>query len=227
MTSIGRFILVGAPGSGKGTQSPAIVENFGVCHIATGDALRAAMAAGTEAGKAAKDAVNSGKLVSDDIVTKIVADAIEEPQCKGGFVLDGFPRTENQANILDKMLANKGQSIDKVVSIEVPKETLIERLSGRWIHKKSGRSYHTVFNPPKAAKVDDVTGEALEQRPDDKPETAVSRLATFDSDTKPVLSHYGALNKVVTIDGNRNMTTVACDVGRVLGAAIQTKSSSA
>eukprot|EP01059_Diplonema_ambulator_P007410 TRINITY_DN1687_c0_g1_i2.p1 TRINITY_DN1687_c0_g1~~TRINITY_DN1687_c0_g1_i2.p1 ORF type:complete len:224 (+),score=80.62 TRINITY_DN1687_c0_g1_i2:49-720(+) len=221
MANIGRFILVGAPGSGKGTQSPAIVENFGVCHIATGDALRAAMTAGTEAGKAAKDAVNSGKLVSDDIVTKIVADAMEEPQCKGGFVLDGFPRTKKQAEILDDMLQKKGQAIDKVVSIEVPKQTLVERLSGRWIHKSSGRSYHTIFNPPKTPQVDDITGEPLMQRPDDKPETAISRLATFDSETVPVLAHYGS--KVQTIDGNRNMVSVACDIGRVLGGAMQAK----
>ena len=141
-----RFILVGAPGSGKGTQSPAVVENFDVCHIATGDALRAAVKEGTEAGKKAKDAMTSGALVTDDIVTQIVADAMDAPECKQGFVLDGFPRTDNQAKILDEMLTKKGQSIDKVVSITVPDEKLVERLSGRWIHQPSGRSYHTVFN---------------------------------------------------------------------------------
>ena len=144
--SVSRFVLVGAPGSGKGTQSPAVVENFDVCHIATGDALRAAVKAGTDAGKKAKHAMDTGALVTDDIVTRIVADAMEKPECKKGFVLDGFPRTKNQAEILDKMLAEKGQSIDKVVSIQVPDEKLVERLSGRWIHQASGRSYHTVFN---------------------------------------------------------------------------------
>nr|BAQ25455.1 adenylate kinase [Diplonema papillatum] len=213
-------VLVGAPGCGKGTQSPAIVENFGVCHIATGDALRAAVAQGTEAGKAAKDAMNAGKLVSDDIVTKIVADAIEKPECKKGFVLDGFPRTANQARILDDMLSKKNTAIDTVVSIKVPDETLVDRLSGRWIHKASGRSYHTIYNPPKNDHLDDITGEKLEQRPDDKPETAKSRLNTFHRETVPVLTHYGSTGKVVEVDGNRSMTAVACDVGRVVCTSV-------
>eukprot|EP00754_Rhynchopus_humris_P044575 Rhum_TRINITY_DN4255_c0_g1::Rhum_TRINITY_DN4255_c0_g1_i1::g.13568::m.13568/K00939/adk, AK; adenylate kinase len=213
-----RFILVGAPGSGKGTQSPAVVENFDVCHIATGDALRAAVKEGTEAGKKAKDAMTSGALVTDDIVTQIVADAMDAPECKQGFVLDGFPRTDNQAKILDEMLAKKGQTIDKVVSITVPDEKLVERLSGRWIHQPSGRSYHTVFNPPKVVGIDDVTGEKLMQRKDDAPETAVRRLALFHKDTVPVLDHYSKAGKVVTVDGDRSLVNVACDIGRVLGA---------
>eukprot|EP01060_Flectonema_neradi_P002146 TRINITY_DN112_c6_g1_i1.p1 TRINITY_DN112_c6_g1~~TRINITY_DN112_c6_g1_i1.p1 ORF type:complete len:244 (+),score=62.82 TRINITY_DN112_c6_g1_i1:59-733(+) len=217
MSDLLRFILVGAPGCGKGTQSPAVVENFGVCHIATGDALRAAVGAGTPAGLQAKEAMNAGKLVSDDIVTAIVSEAMKEPRCSKGFVLDGFPRTVQQAKSLDSMLAKEGASIDKVVSIKVPNDTLIERLSGRWIHKSSGRSYHTIFNPPKTAQVDDVTGEPLMQRPDDKPETAVKRLGVFAQDTAPVLAHYGAQNKVEEIDGNRDIVTVACNIGKVFG----------
>jgi len=214
-----RTMLVGAPGCGKGTQSPGVVSNFGVCHIATGDALRAAVSAGTPAGKAAKGAMDAGKLVTDDIVTSIVTEAMEKPECKKGFVLDGFPRTINQAKILDDILAKKGQKLDKVVSITVPDDVLVKRLSGRWIHKASGRSYHTEFRPPKVAGIDDVTGEPLMQRTDDKPETAAGRLKVFHSDTVPVLDFYKKQGICTEIDGNRDMCEVACELGSVMGSA--------
>eukprot|EP01062_Namystynia_karyoxenos_P003491 TRINITY_DN1124_c0_g2_i4.p2 TRINITY_DN1124_c0_g2~~TRINITY_DN1124_c0_g2_i4.p2 ORF type:complete len:265 (+),score=106.25 TRINITY_DN1124_c0_g2_i4:94-795(+) len=213
-----RTMLVGAPGCGKGTQSPGVVNNFGVCHIATGDALRAAVAAGTPAGKAAKGAMDAGQLVSDQIVTDIVTETMDKPECKKGFVLDGFPRTVNQAKILDGILEKRGVKMDKVLSITVPDDVLIRRLSGRWIHKGSGRSYHTEFRPPRREGIDDVTGEPLMQRSDDKPETAKSRLVVFHKDTQPVLDFYRQKGVVDDIDGNRDMCEVACEIGAKLGA---------
>lgn len=227
MTDVLRTMLVGAPGCGKGTQSPGVTANFGVCHIATGDALRAAVSAGSPAGKAAKGAMDAGQLVSDEIVTNIVTEAMDKPECKKGFVLDGFPRTVNQAKILDGILAKKGVALDKVVSITVPDEVLIRRLSGRWIHKASGRSYHTEFRPPKREGFDDITGEALMQRSDDKPETAKDRLTVFHKDTVPVLDFYKKQGCLETIDGNREMCEVACELGSKLGATKYAKANPA
>mmetsp|Transcript_46687 Transcript_46687/g.74688 ORF Transcript_46687/g.74688 Transcript_46687/m.74688 type:complete len:201 (+) Transcript_46687:195-797(+) len=144
-----RLILIGPPGCGKGTQSPTIKRDHCLCHLATGDMLRAAVAARSPNGVRAKNAMESGALVSDDIVVGIIEEAIKKTECKNGFILDGFPRTVPQAQMLDHMLAKKGVSVDKVLDFQIPDEVLVERIEGRWIHAGSGRSYHTKFSPPK------------------------------------------------------------------------------
>ena len=151
-----RTILVGPPGCGKGTQSPKLVEEYCVCHLATGDMLRAAVSAGTEMGKEADRVMKSGGLVSDDIVVGIIKENLNSKACAKGFALDGFPRTVPQAQKLEELLAADGKAIDSVVEFAIDDELLKERISGRWVHKASGRSYHTKFNPPKVPGVDDV-----------------------------------------------------------------------
>ncbi|KAK3234017.1 hypothetical protein CYMTET_55717 [Cymbomonas tetramitiformis] len=185
-----RMILLGPPGSGKGTQSPIIKKDHCLCHLATGDMLRAAVAAKTPLGIKAKETMESGALVGDDLVVGIIEEAVKKPECKNGFILDGFPRTVPQAQMLDKMLAKKGQAIDKVLNFDVPDEVLVERVTGRWIHAGSGRSYHTKFAPPKVHGIDDLTGEPLMQRKDDNAETLKSRLAAFHAQTTPVINYY-------------------------------------
>jgi len=182
-----RLILVGPPGSGKGTQSPAIKKDHCLCHLATGDMLRAAVAAKTPLGMEAKAAMESGALVSDDLVVGIIGEAIKKPECRTGFVLDGFPRTVAQAQKLDEMLTSRGTEVDKVLSFEVPDSLLVERVTGRWIHPGSGRSYHEKFAPPKTPGLDDMTGEPLIKRKDDNAETIKTRLAAFHAQTAPVL----------------------------------------
>ena len=151
-----RSVLVGPPGCGKGTQSPKLVEEYCVCHLATGDMLRAAVSAGSEMGKAADAIMKAGGLVSDDVVVGIIKENLGSKACAKGFVLDGFPRTVPQAEKLGELLAASGKALDSVVEFAIDDELLKERIAGRWTHKASGRSYHTVFNPPKVAGVDDV-----------------------------------------------------------------------
>ena len=142
-----KIVVMGAPGCGKGTQCPAMTERYNVCHLSTGDMLRAAVAAGTDNGKRAKAAMDSGSLVTDDIVFGIVKDAMQAPECQEGYIIDGLPRTLTQA----KKMEASGIAVDKVISFEVPDEVIVKRTAGRWIHRQSGRSYHTIFNPPKVA----------------------------------------------------------------------------
>jgi adenylate kinase len=181
-----RLILLGAPGAGKGTQATFICKKFGIPQISTGDMLRAAVKAGTPMGVAAKKVMDSGALVGDDIIIPLVKERIAEPDCARGFLFDGFPRTIVQA---DAMKA-AGVKLDLVLEIDVPDEAIIERMSGRWVHAASGRSYHVKFNPPKVAGKDDVTGEDLIQRADDKEETVRNRLAVYKSQTRPLIDYY-------------------------------------
>merc|ERR1712216_968755 len=197
------MILFGPPGAGKGTHGPKIEDLLGIPALSTGDMLRAAVAAGTEVGKKAKAVMDSGGLVSDDIVVGIIRYRIKEDDCKHGFILDGFPRTLAQTKALDKMLAEEGACVTKVIELEVPDSILEERITGRWIHKKSGRSYHVKFAPPKsmvlgadgkpdpASMKDDETGEALMQRSDDTAKALKNRLASYHKETTPILNHYG------------------------------------
>ncbi|KAK1266011.1 Adenylate kinase B [Acorus gramineus] len=186
-----RLILVGPPGSGKGTQSPIIKDEYCLCHLATGDMLRAAVAAKTPLGVKAKEAMDKGELVSDDLVVGIIDEAMKKPSCQKGFILDGFPRTVVQAEKLDEMLKNQGSKVDKVLNFSIDDAILEERITGRWIHPSSGRTYHTKFAPPKVQGVDDVTGEPLIQRKDDTAEVLKSRLEAFHRQTEPVrFSHF-------------------------------------
>eukprot|EP01084_Bolivina_argentea_P311105 538478_1 len=201
-------ILVGPPGAGKGTQAPRLKTEICACHLSTGDLLRAAVSRGTELGKQAKEIMDRGDLVSDDIVNGIVAEAIDSKECEKGFILDGYPRTVEQAKALDAMLSTKGKQIDDVIELKVPDEILTERITGRWIHKASGRTYHTKFNPPKEFGFDDVTGEPLYQRKDDTAEVLPKRLENYHSQTTPVIDYYKTAAKVKIVDANAKMSTV-------------------
>jgi adenylate kinase len=181
-----RLILLGGPGAGKGTQATFIKEKYGIPQISTGDMLRAAVKAGTELGIAAKKIMDAGGLVSDEIIIGLVKDRIQEADCAKGFLFDGFPRTIPQA---DAMKA-AGVPIDYVVEIDVPDEEIVKRMSGRRAHLASGRTYHVIFNPPKVAGKDDVTGEDLIQRDDDKEETVKKRLDIYHAQTEPLVKYY-------------------------------------
>jgi adenylate kinase len=181
-----RLILLGAPGAGKGTQATFVCQKFGIPQISTGDMLRAAVKAGTPLGLAAKKVMDSGALVSDDIIIGLVKERIAQPDCVNGFLFDGFPRTIPQA---DAMKA-AGVKLDFVLEIDVPDEAIIERMSGRRSHAPSGRTYHLKFNPPKVAGRDDVTGEELVQREDDKEETVRRRLQVYQDQTRPLVAYY-------------------------------------
>ena len=182
-----RLILLGAPGAGKGTQATFICQKYGIPQISTGDMLRAAVKAGTPLGLQAKSVMESGGLVSDDLIINLVKERISQPDCKNGFLFDGFPRTIPQA---DSMKA-AGVKLDFVLEIDVPFEAIIERMSGRRSHPASGRTYHIKFNPPKAEGLDDVTGEPLIQREDDKEETVKKRLEVYSAQTRPLVDYYG------------------------------------
>jgi adenylate kinase len=181
-----RLILLGAPGAGKGTQATFICQKYGIPQISTGDMLRAAVKAGTPLGLAAKKVMDSGALVSDEIIIGLVKERIAQPDCAKGFLFDGFPRTIPQAEAMKQA----GVKLDYVLEIDVPFDAIIERMSGRRSHPASGRTYHTKFNPPKVAGVDDVTGEPLVQREDDKEETVRKRLQVYSDQTRPLVDYY-------------------------------------
>lgn len=183
-----RLILLGAPGAGKGTQAAFICQKYGIPQISTGDMLRAAVKAGTPLGLAAKKVMDSGALVSDDIIIGLVKERIAQPDCAKGFLFDGFPRTIPQAEAMKAA----GVKLDYVLEIDVPFEAIIERMSGRRSHPASGRTYHVKFNPPKVEGKDDVTGEALIQRDDDKEETVKKRLEVYAAQTRPLVDYYSS-----------------------------------
>jgi len=225
------MILFGAPGAGKGTQGAMMVDELGIPQLSTGDMLREAVAKGTEVGKRAKAAMESGALVTDEIVIGIIEGRIQEEDCASGFILDGFPRTAVQAEALDKMLAKHGEAVSNVLAFEVDPKLLEERICGRWMDKKSGRSYHTTFKPPKSMKMgpdgkpdpasmkDDITGDALYQRADDNPAALKKRLDAYAKDTYPVLDRYAPKGFVRTIDGGRKIDLVWADVEAALKRA--------
>ncbi len=182
-----RLILLGGPGAGKGTQANYIKERYGIPQISTGDMLRAHVKAGTELGLAAKKIMDAGGLVSDDIIIGMVKERLTQDDCRAGYLFDGFPRTIPQAEAMKAA----GVPIDAVVEIDVPDEEIIKRMSGRRVHVASGRTYHVVFNPPKVEGKDDVTGEDLIQRDDDKEETVKKRLDVYHAQTEPLVKFYG------------------------------------
>lgn len=222
------LILFGPPGAGKGTHGPKIEEMLGIPQLSTGDMLRAAVSQGTEVGKKAEAIMKAGGLVSDDIVIGIIRDRIQEADCRFGFILDGFPRTVTQAKALDAMLANEGASVTKVIELEVPDSVLEERITGRWIHKNSGRSYHIKYAPPKSMELkdgkpieesmkDDETGEALMQRKDDTAPALVKRLQSYHGETVPILSHYRPGGVVRSVNANQGMDGVWAETLASLG----------
>src|SRR5688572_6997274 len=181
-----KLILLGAPGAGKGTQANILSKKFGIPQISTGDMLRAAIKAGTPLGKAAKKVIDAGQLVSDDVIMDLVKERLKKPDCRAGYLFDGFPRTLRQAEALKEA----GVPIDYVLEIDVPDEEIIARMSGRRTHPGSGRVYHVKFNPPKRAGRDDVTGEPLVQRDDDREDTVRKRLEVYRRQTRPLIAHY-------------------------------------
>ena len=216
-----RVILLGGPGAGKGTQANYIKQHYNIPQISTGDMLRAAITAGTELGKAAKAVMDSGQLVSDDIIIGLVKDRIAQADCANGFLFDGFPRTIPQAEAMKAA----GVPIDYVVEIDVPDSEIIQRMSGRRVHMASGRTYHTVFNPPKVTGIDDVTGEALIQRDDDHEDTVKKRLDVYHAQTKPLVQYYSSwaassaaqAPKYVKIHGIGNVETIRDAIFAALG----------
>jgi adenylate kinase len=214
-----RLILLGAPGAGKGTQAQFLTKRYNIPQISTGDMLRAAIKAGTEMGKMAKAAMDAGKLVTDDIIIGLVKDRIKEEDCKNGFLLDGFPRTLPQADAV----TNAGIAIDAVIEIDVPDEEIVKRMSGRRAHLASGRTYHLVYNPPKVDGKDDVTGEDLVQRDDDKEEVVLDRLKVYHEQTKPLIGYYKEQAKkiesltYITVDGTADIADVEANIVSKLG----------
>jgi len=184
------IVLIGPPGSGKGTQAPRIRDDLCLCHLATGDMLRDAITQGTELGLKAKAIMDRGELVPDEVVIGLIDDASKNPECERGLLLDGFPRTAVQAEKLDSMLGSRSQKINKAIEFKVNDDILVERVEGRRIHPASGRSYHVKFNPPKVAGKDDQTGEDLIQRKDDNAEVLRKRMQAYHSQTAPILSYY-------------------------------------
>lgn len=212
-----RIILLGAPGAGKGTQAQFLMEKFGIPQISTGDMLRAAIKAGTEMGLAAKKVMDEGKLVSDEIIIGIVKERIAQSDCDKGFLLDGFPRTIPQA---DAMVEN-GIDIDFVIEFDVPDNVIVDRMSGRRVHPGSGRTYHVVYNPPKAEGKDDETGEDLIIRDDDKEDTVRKRLSVYHEQTEPLIGYYRKQaddNKVqyLKVEGTKPVEEVSAELGQLL-----------
>lgn len=189
-----------------------------MCHLSTGDMLRAAVAAKSPLGVKAKDAMDKGELVSDDLVVGIMDEAMNRPKCQKGFILDGFPRTVTQAEKLDEMLNRRGAQIDKVLNFAIDDSVLEERITGRWIHPSSGRSYHTKFAPPKVPGVDDVTGEPLIQRKDDNADVLRSRLDAFHKQTQPVIDYYAKKGNLVNIPAEKAPEEVTKVVKKVVSA---------
>jgi len=201
-------IMVGPPGAGKGTQGPIIRDELCICHRATGDLIRDNISRGTPMGLKVKDIIAKGELVSDDIVLGLIKNAMDEPECEKGMLLDGFPRTMGQAEELDKMFNKAGKKIDKVIEFKVDDNILIERIEGRRVHKASGRSYHTKFNPPKVEGKDDITGEPLMQRPDDNADALKTRLGGYHEQTAPILGYYAQKNVLFTVNAMAKMDVV-------------------
>ncbi|MEN8781079.1 MAG: adenylate kinase [Desulfobacterales bacterium] len=217
-----RLILLGGPGAGKGTQANYIKEKYQIPQISTGDMLRAAVKAGTELGQKAKAVMDSGGLVPDDVIIGLVKERITQPDCKKGFLFDGFPRTIPQADAMK----DAGVAIDAVVDIDVPDQEIIKRMSGRRVHLASGRTYHVTFNPPKVEGKDDATGEPLIQRDDDKEETVRKRLDVYHNQTEPLIGYYkkwetsgvAAAPKYVRIEGIGKVDEIRDNIFKKLDA---------
>lgn len=212
-----KIVLLGPPGAGKGTQAEIICKNFSIPHISTGDMLREAIAKETTLGKQAKEIMDAGNLVPDEVIINLVKERIKQEDCKNGYLFDGFPRTIPQADALD----NQEIFLDVVLELTLEDELIINRMSGRRIHQSSGRSYHIEFNPPKNEGIDDETGETLIQRDDDKPDTVKNRLEVYWEQTNPLIVYYRSKSiqtdlKYIEIDGSKTMENVSLEIKEAL-----------
>lgn len=211
------LILLGPPGAGKGTQAKLISSNFKVPHISTGDIFRANISQNTELGIRAKQYMDKGLLVPDEVTIDIVKDRLTKDDCKNGFLLDGFPRTVKQAEALDEFLCNNGSRIDASILIDVPKENIFERMTGRRVCSKCGASYHIKFNPPKVEGICDLCGSEVVQRKDDSEETVKERLDVYDKQTQPLVEYYKSQKVLEPVDGAQDINKVFEDIKKSLG----------
>jgi adenylate kinase len=212
-----RLVLLGPPGAGKGTQAARIKDRYRIPQLSTGEMLRDAVAKGTEVGREAQSIMEAGNLVSDEIINRIVAERIDEPDCVGGFILDGYPRTIPQAEALERMLAERGLKLDAVVEIRVDNEALVERISGRFSCTNCGAGYHDSFKPTREPGVCDVCGSAgFVRRKDDNAETVKARLAAYEAQTAPLLPFYGSRGLVRVVDGMAPIDEVTASIWRAL-----------
>ncbi len=213
-----KIIMLGAPGAGKGTQAKMIADKYGVPHISTGDIFRANIKNGTELGMEAKKYMDEGLLVPDELTVKILLDRVAQPDCKDGYVLDGFPRTIPQAEVLDKALAELGDKIDYAIDVDVPDENIVKRMSGRRACLACGATFHIEHVPPKQEGICDRCGKELVLRDDDKPETVQNRLKVYHDQTQPLIEFYGGKGVLKTVDGTKSMQDVFDSIVAVLGA---------
>lgn len=212
-----KIIMLGAPGAGKGTQAKMIADKYGVPHISTGDIFRANIKNGTELGMEAKKYMDQGLLVPDELTVKILLDRVSQPDCKNGYVLDGFPRTIPQAEVLDEALAELGESIDYAIDVDVPDENIVKRMSGRRACVSCGATYHVVHVPPKKEGICDRCGSELILRDDDKPETVKNRLDVYHKQTQPLIDFYTKKGVLKTVDGTVDMQDVFKAIVAILG----------
>ena len=212
-----KIIMLGAPGAGKGTQAKLIAEKYGVPHISTGDIFRANIKNGTELGKEAKEYMDKGLLVPDELTVRLLLDRVAQDDCKNGYVLDGFPRTIPQAEVLDKELIKLGDSVDFAVDVDVPDENIIRRMSGRRACLNCGATYHIVNIPPKKEGICDVCGSELVLRDDDQPETVKNRLKVYHEQTQPLIEYYTGKGVLRTVDGTLPMEEVFDALVKILG----------
>ncbi|MBU5315927.1 adenylate kinase [Clostridium bornimense] len=213
------LVLLGPPGAGKGTQAKSIATEYGIPHISTGDIFRKNIAEETPLGKKAKEYIDQGLLVPDQLTIDIVKDRLSQDDCKKGFLLDGFPRTVFQAESLDKMLQEDDKKIDVALLIEVPREDILKRMTGRRVCGSCGASYHVVFNPTKVEGICDACGKEVIQRKDDKEDTVKERLTVYDNQTQPLISYYKECNKLSEVDGTQAIDKVFEDIKSLLGEA--------
>ncbi|MCI7146329.1 MAG: adenylate kinase [Clostridiales bacterium] len=211
------LILLGPPGAGKGTQAAKIIEKYNIPHISTGDIFRENIKNGTELGKKAQEYMNKGQLVPDELVVEIATDRLTKDDCKNGFLLDGFPRTVFQAEELDKFLEARGSAVDHVLDIEVDREELMKRLTGRRVCSKCGASFHVVSIPPKKEGICDVCGAELIQRKDDNEETAANRIEVYNKETRPLVDYYEKAGNISHIDGAAGLENVFNTIAGILG----------
>ena len=212
-----KIIMLGAPGAGKGTQAQMICEKYNIPHISTGDLFRSNIKNGTELGKKAKEYMDKGQLVPDELTVELLLDRVANEDCKDGYVLDGFPRTIPQADVLDKELTKLSDKIDFAIDVEVPDENIVRRMSGRRACLKCGATYHIEHIPPKQEGICDRCGSELVQRDDDKPETVQNRLSVYHEQTQPLIEYYNGKNILKTVDGTKDMNDVFEDIVKILG----------